>query len=128
MEAWDSKDVDRISTLYTDDAFYEDVPNVENGWVAPMRGRQMIRESLVETFEEISDLGFELVSASDTGDRVVVEWIMTGAHFRQYIGRLSICGVSVIKLKGDKIAWVREYYGAYLPLSQLGMVPSQDAG
>jgi steroid delta-isomerase-like uncharacterized protein len=128
MEAWDSHEVDRISTHYTDDAFYEDVPNVENGWAAPMRGRQMIRESLVETFEEMPDLGFELVSASDTGDRVMVEWIMTGARFRQFTSRFSIRGVSVVKLKGDKIARVRDYYDAYLPLSQLGMVPSQDAG
>ena len=49
IEAWDSHDVDRILTFYTDDAFYEDVPNVENGWAEPMRGHEMIRKSLVET-------------------------------------------------------------------------------
>jgi len=127
VEAWDSHDVDRILTYYTDDAFYEDVPTVENGWGVPLRGHQMIRESLVGTFEEMSDLGFELVSASGAGDRMVVEWIMTGTHYRDYTGRFSIRGVSVIELEGDKIASVRDYYDAYLLLSQLGMVPALNA-
>ncbi len=126
-EAWNSRDVDRILTYYTDDAVYEDVPSVENGWDVPLRGHQMIRESLVGTFEEMSDLGFEFVSASDAGDRIVVEWIMTGTHYGDFTGRFSIRGVSVIKLKGDKIASVRDYYDTYLLLSQLGMVPALDA-
>jgi steroid delta-isomerase-like uncharacterized protein len=127
LEAWNSHDVDRILAYYTDDAFYEDVPNVENGWAAPMRGHQMIRESLVETFEEMSDLAFEFESASDAGDRKVVEWIMTGTHYRDSTGRFSIRGVSVMKLKGDKIAWVRDYYDAHLLLLQLGIVSSLEA-
>jgi steroid delta-isomerase-like uncharacterized protein len=127
LDAWNSHDVDRILTYYTDDAFYEDVPNVENGWALPVRGHQMIRESLVGTFEGMSDLGFELVSASGAGDRMVVEWIMTGTHYRDFSGRFSIRAVSVIKLKGDKIASVSDYYDAYLLLSQLGMVPALDA-
>lgn len=127
LDAWNSHDIDRILTYYTEDAFYEDVPNVENGWAAPMRGHQMIRESLVETFEEMSDLGLEFVSASSAGDRMVVEWVMTGTHYRDFSGRFSIRAVSVIKLKGDKIASVSDYYDAYLLLSQLGMVPALDA-
>lgn len=126
IEAWDSHDVDRILTYYTVDAFYEDVPNVENGWAVPMRGHQMIRESLVETFEEMPDLGFEFVSAFGPGDRMVVEWIMTGTRYRDFSGRFSIRGVSVIKLNGDKIASVSDYYDAYLLLSQLGIVPALD--
>lgn len=127
IEAWDSRDIDRILTYYTEDAFYEDVPTVENGWGVPSRGHQMIREALVEMFQEMPDLGFEFVSASDAGDRMVVEWIMTGTHYRDYTGGFSIRGVSVIKLKGDKIASVSDYYDAYLLLSQLGMVPALDA-
>jgi steroid delta-isomerase-like uncharacterized protein len=127
LEAWDSHDIDRILSYYTDDAFYEDVPSVENGWAVPMRGHQMIRESLVETFEEMSDLGFEFVSVSDAGDRMVVEWIMTGTHYRDITGKFSIRGVSVIRLKGGKIATVSDYYDAYLLLSQLGIVPAPDA-
>jgi steroid delta-isomerase-like uncharacterized protein len=124
IEAWNSHDVDRILTFYTDDAFYEDVPTVENGWGVPSRGHQMIRESLVSMFEEMSDLGFQFVSAFGAGDRMVVEWIMTGTHYRDYSGEFSVRGVSVIKLDGDQIASVSDYYDAYLLLTQLGIVPA----
>ncbi len=114
-------------TYYTEDVFYEDVPNVENGWAVPMRGHQMIRESLVETFDEMSDLRFELVSASGAGDHIAAEWIMTATHYRDLTGKFSIRAVSIIKLKRDKIAWVRDYYDAHRLLSQLGLVPTLDA-
>jgi steroid delta-isomerase-like uncharacterized protein len=127
IEAWDSHEVERILTFYADDAFYEDVPNVENGWAAPMRGHEVIRESLVETFAEMPDLGFEFVSASAAGERMVVEWIMRGTQYRDVSGRFSIRGVSIMKLEDNKIASVSDYYDAYLLISQLGMVPALEA-
>lgn len=128
LEAWDSQDVERILTQYTEDAFYEDVPNVDNGWAEPMRGHQMIRKSLVETFEEMPDLGFELVSAAAAGDRVVVEWIMTGSQWNEFSGDFSIRAVSVIELRGNKIARVRDYYDAHLLLTRLGVEPPLGEG
>jgi steroid delta-isomerase-like uncharacterized protein len=127
LEAWNSHNINRILTFYTEDAFYEDVPSVENGWGVSSRGHQMIRDSLAEMFEDMSDLGFEFVSASDSGDRMVVEWIMTGTHYREHTGKFSIRGVSVIKRTGGRIASVSDYYDAYLLLSQLGMVPALEA-
>ena len=125
--AWNSHDVDRILSLYTEDALYEDVPSVVNGWDKPLHGHQMIRKALVGTFKEMPDLGFELVSASGAGDRMVAEWIMTGTHWREFTGKFSIRGVSVIRRKGNRIAWDRDYYDVYLLLRQLGMVPAPDA-
>ena len=88
-----------------------------------MRGQQMFRESLVEMFEDMPDLAFQLVSASRVGDRMLVEWIMTGSRWRDFIGEFSIPAVSVITLEGDKIASDRDYYDAYRLLTQLGIVP-----
>lgn len=126
IEAWDSHDINRILTYYAEDAFYEDVPTVENGWGVPSRGHQMIREALVEMFQEMPDLGLKFVSASGAGDRMVVEWVMTGSQYRDYSGKFSIRAVSVVKLKGDKIASVSDYYDAYGLLTKLGMVPALD--
>ena len=42
--AWNSHDVDRILSFYTEDAFYEDVPSVVNGWDKPLHGHQMREE------------------------------------------------------------------------------------
>lgn len=127
LEAWNAHDIDRILTYYTDDAYFEDVAAVGNGWDVPLIGHQMIRESLVRLFKEMSDVEFKNVSVSGAGDRMVVEWIMTGTHYRDFTGKFSIQAVSVIKLKGDKIAWDRDYYDTYLLLSQLGMVPAVEA-
>ena len=127
VEAFDSRDVDRILTFYTEDAVYEDVPNVENGWSVPLRGQQMIRESVADAFEEMPDLGFEFVSTFDAGDYMVVEWLMTGTRWGDFTGEFSIRGVSVVRLEGGKIASVRDYYDTYLLLSQLGMVPPLNA-
>lgn len=68
------------------------------------------------------------MSASDAGDRMVVGWIMTGTHYREFSGRFSIRGVPVIQLEGDRIASVSDCYDAYLLLSQLGIVLALDAG
>lgn len=123
-DAWNSHDADRILTYYAEDAFYEDVPNVENGWDVPLRGHEMIHDAVVKTFQDMPDLEFGFVSASGAGDRMVVEWTMTGTRYRDFTGRFSTRAVSVIKLTGDKIVWQRDYYDAYGSLSQLGMVPS----
>jgi steroid delta-isomerase-like uncharacterized protein len=126
LEAFNSHDLDRILAYYADNAYFEDVPSVENGWAEPCRGHQMIREAIARGFKDTSDLGFEFVSASGTGDRMVVEWIMTGSHWRDFTGNFSIRGVSVLKLEGDKIASDYDYYDMYLLVSKLGMVPALD--
>lgn len=134
LKAFSSTDVDRILTFFTDDAYYEDVPSVENGWDVPLRGHEMIRESLVDTFQALPDLAFELVSASSAGNRMVIEWIMTGTHEGDFPGlpatgrTISIRGVSLIELEGGKIAWDRDYYDVYLLLTQLGVVPPMAQG
>lgn len=133
LEAWNSRDVDRILTFYAEDAVYEDVAVVSNGWGEPWSGHETIREALVDGFEAIPDMSFENVSVSSVGDRLAVEWIMTGTHLGDYPGlpatgrSISIRGVSLIELEGDEIAWERDYYDAYLMLTQLGAVPALDA-
>jgi steroid delta-isomerase-like uncharacterized protein len=128
LEAWNSHHVDRIVDYYTNDAVYEDVPNVENGWVEPWRGQQVIRKALVKMFEDMPDLGFEFLYASRAGDGMVVEWIMTGSRWRDSTGKFAIRGVSVLRFNGDKIASARDYYDMYLMLSKLGMVPAPVVG
>ena len=58
----------------------------------------MIRAFLAPMFEEMPDLGFELVSASGAGDRMVVEWVMTGTEYREFSGSFSVRGVSLIRI------------------------------
>jgi steroid delta-isomerase-like uncharacterized protein len=130
LDAFNAADVDRILTFYNHDAVYEDVPSLDNGWDALLDGREMIKAALVSGFEEFPDQNFELVSASCAGDRLVVEWIMTGTNLGDFPGMtatgrsISIRGVSLVQLEKGKIAKQRDYYDGYLLLSQLGIVPS----
>lgn len=127
LQAWNSRDVDRILTHYTEDALFEDVPGVGNGWDVPLRGREEMRESLAATFEEMSDLQFELVSTFGAGDHMAVEWVMTGSHFGEATGEFSIRAVSVLELEGGRIASERDYYDAYLLLRRLNLAPDLGA-
>lgn len=53
------------------------------------------------------------------------EWLGAwNSHDVDHTGGFTIRAVSVVRLEGDRIAWVRDYYDAYLLLSQLGIVPS----
>lgn len=124
--AWNSHVVDSILTFYTEDALFEDVPDVENGWGVLMRGHQMIRESLIELFEEMPDLRLEVVSAFGTGDHLVIEWIMTGTQYKSFTGKFSIRAVSIFQLQGKKIVSEKDYYDTYLLLSQLGIISGMD--
>jgi steroid delta-isomerase-like uncharacterized protein len=127
LDAWNSHNVDRILSYYTEDAFFEDVPSVENGWDVPLHGQQIIRKSVDSTFKEMPDLKFELDSTSVAGDRMVVEWTMTGTRYRGFTGRFSTRAVSVLALEGDKIVRERDYYDMYQVLSKLGIIPALEA-
>lgn len=131
LEAFSSGDADRILMFYTDDVVYEDVPSVENGWDSrPLRGKQELREALVEGFIAMPDLGFELESVRTTGSGMVVEWTMTGTHTGDWpslpaTGRsISIRGVTLAEVEQGRIAWSRDYYDMLLFLSQLGVIPA----
>lgn len=131
LEAWSSGDVDWILMFYTDDVVYEDVPSVDNGWDSrPLRGKQELREALVDGFTAMPDLGFELGSVRTTANGMVVEWTMTGTHTGDWPGlpatgrSISVRGVTLAEVERGRVAWSRDYYDMLLFLSQLGVIPA----
>lgn len=129
MQAWTARDVDGIVSFFADDAVYEDVTNVGNGWATPWRGREAIRDAVRELYAAISDLTFEW-SVRTGRDLAVVEWKMTGTHTGDWptlpaTGRtIAVPGVSVIELAGETIRRQRDYWDGYLFSSQLGALPA----
>lgn len=128
--AWSSGDVERILAFFTDDVVYEDVPNVDNGWATPSRGKEEMRDALVGMYAAMPDMAFEDGPFSTGEDRIVVEWTMTGTHTGDWPGlpatgrSIEVRGVSVMELEDGKIARNRDYYDMYLFLNQLGAVPA----
>jgi len=107
VEAWNSHDVERILTFYTDDILFEDVA-LEQIKV----GKRDFRQSLQEFFATFSDIHIEIKSFIDGEDIAGGEWVMTGV--RTDTGKsFSIRGVSVSEFREGKIARNSEYYNPF---------------
>jgi len=122
--AWNSHDVDKIASFFTDDCVYEDLAF---GMVA--RGKKEINDFLKVTFVWSPDLKFELKSFFSVGGRTASEWVMTGTHAGEVPGipatgkSFSVRGASIEELRGGKISRHSDYYNVVSFLQQVGLLP-----
>jgi len=122
--AWNSRDVDKIASFFTDDCVYDDVAF---GMVA--RGKKEINDFLKVTFVWSPDLKFELKSFFGAGGRTATEWVMTGTHAGELPGipatgkSFSVRGVSISELREGKISRNTDYYNLVSFLQQVGLMP-----
>jgi len=129
MDAWNNRDVDAIVSFFADGGEYIDVTNVNNGWAAPWRGRDAIREAVRDMYAGVPDLAFDVSFIRAASDYAVVEWTMKGTHSGDWETlpathqTLAVPGVSVIQLVDGKISHQRDYWDGYLFSSQLGLLP-----
>ena len=122
--AWNSHDVDKIASFFTDDCVYEDLAfGVVN------RGKKELKGFIKATFVWSPDLKFELESFFSAGSRTASEWVMTGTHAGEFGGlpatgkSFSVRGVSISELRGDKISRHADYYNLVSFLQQVGLLP-----
>lgn len=127
--AVNSGDADQVLALYTDDALWEEVAI---GLAA--RGPDEIRAHLDGLFTAVPDITFDVTSGFVSGDRAVVEWVVSGTYSSDFPGlppaadqRFSFRGASVFELADGKIRRYTEYWDAYLFLVQLGALPAPKA-
>ena len=122
--AWNSHDVDKIASFFTDDCVYEDLAF---GMVA--RGKKEINDFLKVTFVWSPDLKFELKSFFGAGGRTATEWVMTGTHAGELPGMpatgksFSLRGVSISEQREGKISRNTDYYNLVSFLQQVGLLP-----
>ena len=120
--AWNRRGPDRILALFADGGTYRD----------PATGGELAGPAIAAyaagLFATFPDLSFEVVSASPAGDgRVVAEWLMGGTNSgvlaaKPPTGRaVSLLGVEVIEVEGDRIRSVRGYFDRKSFLEQLGL-------
>jgi len=122
--AWNSHEVDKIASFFTDDCVYEDLAF---GMVA--RGKKEINDFLKVTFVWSPDLKFELKSFFSAGGRTATEWVMTGTHAGELPGipatgkSFSVRGVSIAELREGKVSRNTDYYNLASFLQQVGLLP-----
>jgi steroid delta-isomerase-like uncharacterized protein len=105
IAAWNSHDVDRLTSLFADDGSYG-----EFGLGRVMLGQEEIRRHLIATFAALPDLTITLTGEPLTsGERVYWKWLMLASHRGEFAGvlptgkRFELRGFSALLTRGDRV-------------------------
>ena len=122
--AFNSHDIDKLLSFYTDDIVYEDVP-----FGKIIHGKEEYRPFIKEFIAGAPDIKMELKSIMVSGDRYCMETIVSGTHTGHWqdlpaTGKsFSSRGVSVGELRDGKIKQNTDYYDGSSLIGQLGIQP-----
>jgi steroid delta-isomerase-like uncharacterized protein len=121
--AWNSHDLDKTISLYTDDCVLEDNLDVV------CHGKKELVAFCKSTFIDFPDLRLESKSLFNTVNWVALEWTMTGiqAHSSNAAtpatGKsVSVRGASIIEIHNGKIRRETYYYNVLTVMRQLGLI------
>jgi len=123
--AWNSHDVERIVSLFTDDGVHEDI-----AIGAVSRGKEELKSFIGTTFVFFPDFKAEVTSRFGAGDWSAREWVMTGTQKGDMPGlpatgkSFSLRGASITELKEGKIRRNTDYWNLASLLQQLGVMPA----
>src|SRR5215211_4530702 len=81
LAAFNAGEADQLLALYTDDALWEELAI---GLAA--RGPDAIRAHLERLFTAAPDIRYEVTSSVVSGDRAVLEWVVTGTYQADFPG------------------------------------------
>jgi steroid delta-isomerase-like uncharacterized protein len=119
--AWNQRDPEAITAVFTEDGTYTD-PNVAG------IGPQATAEYAKALFASFSDLAFEVESEADCGDGLVAaRWRMTGTHDGSFQGlpptgrSVSLPGADFIRVEDDRVRSVHGYFDTRVVPRQLGL-------
>jgi limonene-1,2-epoxide hydrolase len=110
-EAWEDVDLDRIVGFFTDDAVYHNVP------IAPVTGREAIRETIAGFTGGIDRIEFEVLHAAAHGDVVLTERV---DRFFSPERTIELPVMGTFEIAGGLIAAWRDYFDLGQFTSQLG--------
>ena len=129
LAAWNSHDVEKTLSFFTDDCIYEDVPT---GNVS--RGKEELKAYISNTFAVFDDFKLEMKSSFIAGDWRGAEWIMSGRHTGDIPGipttgkSFSVRGASINELQEGKIKRTSDYWNIVSFLQQVGLMPEAPSG
>ena len=99
--AWERMDPDELASYFTDDGVYHNIP------MAPLEGRDAIRDGLAGMKAMISSIRFEIHRQISSGDVVMNE---RTDHLKMGDAAIALPVVGVFELAGDKIRAWRDYF------------------
>jgi steroid delta-isomerase-like uncharacterized protein len=127
-DAWNSHDPNVVVTFFTKTVFYQDVPGEAQ---APgqftFMGTERLRAFASQIFAGFPDLNIKIVETEVTpllcGNRGAFQWIFSGTDPQSH-KMYSVHGISPVKVEGDLIAWILDYWDKATLYRQVGLLPS----
>jgi steroid delta-isomerase-like uncharacterized protein len=122
--AWNSQDVERIVSFFTDDCLYEDV-----ALKRIVRGKAELRTLLESVFSDIAGFKMEIKSVFSTERWGASEWTMVGRFVHSSDPLLTatgksflVRGATVFELSDRKISRNTDYLDLTAFLRQVGLL------
>jgi limonene-1,2-epoxide hydrolase len=109
-DTWAKGDVDAIIDFFTDDAVYHNIP------IAPVTGRDAIRETIVGFIGGVDTVEFRVLNIVATGSVVLTERIDA---FIFPTGTIELPVMGTFEVADGKIAAWRDYFDLNQFMSQL---------
>ncbi|MGH2617784.1 MAG: ester cyclase [Thermomicrobiales bacterium] len=130
-EAWSSGDPEQLVAIYAEDVLFEEV--VLDGTVT--HGRDELRAYAEAVYAAFPDFTVTPMSGFVSGDRAVLEWVLTGTYEGQFGPlppgsgqQVAVRVASVLELADDGlIRRDSEYWDFATVLTQLGAMPEVEA-
>lgn len=124
--AWNSQDVERILSFFTEDCLYEDV-----SLKRITRGKTELRALLESVFADITAFKMEIKSVFSTGKWGGSEWTMSGRFIHSSDPSLMatgksfiVRGATIFELSNGKISRNTDYLDLTGFLKQVGSAPT----
>jgi steroid delta-isomerase-like uncharacterized protein len=127
LAGWNMHNAARAASYMTDDVTYYDA-----SVGVPQVGRNSAQKNVIQAFLTAAP---DCVWTRDSTapvvgkDGIAFQWTFSGTHTGPFADgtkatgkKFSFKGVTLIRLRGDKIAYQGDYYDAYGFLKQLGLV------
>ena len=122
--AWNSRDVEKILSFFTDDCLYEDV-----ALKRIVRGKAELRALLESVFTDIAGFKMDIKSVFSAGSWGASEWTMSGRFVHSSDPLLAatgksflIRGATVFELSNGKISRNTDYLDLTGFLRQVGLM------
>jgi steroid delta-isomerase-like uncharacterized protein len=121
LTAWNSHDVERLLTFFTNDCLYEDV-----SLKRIIRGKTELRALLDSVFVDIADLKMDIKSVFSAGNWGASEWEMSGRFVHSSQPALAatgksflVRGATIFELSNGKISRNTDYLDVTAFLQQV---------
>jgi steroid delta-isomerase-like uncharacterized protein len=121
--AWNTHDVDKIATFYTDDCIKEDIAIAKT-----TQGKKEMKAVISGAFNSIPDMNIKLVTIINIGNMAATEWIMSGSYSNVYPGwssatgkKFSVRGATIMELRNGKISRISDYWNFASFSQQIGL-------